>query len=83
MPSAHCPRCGATYHVSTTTPNGPVCRYCIASGLIVVLLPIPTERAARRFSRQLQAKPDRTPPPKAAHRTAPLPPPRDERDALH
>ena len=57
MPSGHCPRCGATYHVPATTPNGPVCRYCIASGLIVVLLPIPTERAARRFSRRATPAP--------------------------
>ena len=79
MPSGHCPRCGATYHVATTTPNGPVCRYCIASGLIVVLLPSPTERAARRFSRQLEDKPERTPSPGGPGRPGPPPSPREQR----
>lgn len=74
MPSAHCPRCGATYHVDATSPNGPVCRYCIASGLIVVLLPKPAQRAARRFSRRLKDEPDRTPPRRASSARAPLPP---------
>lgn len=59
MPRAHCPRCGATYHTPTTSPNGPVCRYCIASGLIVVLLPVPDARASRRFARAAEADPER------------------------
>ena len=68
MPSAQCPCCGATYRTPKTGPNGPVCRYCIASGQIVVLLPT-TERSSRRFSRPRRAPSDRAP-----HHAAPLPP---------
>ena len=76
MPSAQCPRCGATYPTATTGPNGPVCRYCIASGQIVVLLPI-GERSSRRLSLPRRAPADRAP-----HHAAPLPPRsgRDDRD---
>lgn len=48
MPSAYCPRCGATYHCATTGPNGPVCRYCIATGEIVVLLGVNRKRLSER-----------------------------------
>ncbi len=68
MPSAHCPRCGATYHCATTTANGPVCRYCFATGEIVVLLPISRQRLSERPVRR------KTQPPRDTERPAPAHP---------
>ena len=75
MPSAQCPRCGATYPTPATGPNGPVCRYCIASGQIVVLIPT-GERSSRRFSRPRRMISDDAP-----RRPTPLPPRRAREDA--
>ncbi|HEV7805600.1 MAG TPA: hypothetical protein VGO80_07280 [Solirubrobacteraceae bacterium] len=47
MPSAHCPRCGATYDSPKITANGPVCRYCLPRGDVVVLLPARPGRFGR------------------------------------
>jgi hypothetical protein len=47
MPSAYCPSCGATYDSPRISPNGPFCRYCLARGEVVQLLPA----AGRRFRR--------------------------------
>jgi hypothetical protein len=47
MPSAYCPCCGATYDSPRISPNGPFCRYCLARGEVVQLLPA----AGRRFRR--------------------------------
>ncbi|MDX6680562.1 MAG: hypothetical protein QOG94_601 [Solirubrobacteraceae bacterium] len=38
MPNAYCPRCGAAYDSPKITANGPVCRYCLPRGDVVVLL---------------------------------------------
>jgi hypothetical protein len=64
MPSAYCPSCGAGYDSPTISPNGPFCRYCLARGDVVQLLPA----AARRFRRQDQRADGRPPP------ARPLPP---------
>ena len=47
MPSGYCPRCGATYDSPTLTANGPVCRYCLPRGDVVVLLPARRARFTR------------------------------------
>lgn len=38
MPSAYCVRCGATYDSPKISANGPVCRYCLQRGDVVVML---------------------------------------------
>jgi hypothetical protein len=47
MPTGYCPCCGATYESPTLTANGPVCRFCLPRGDIVVLLPVQRRRFAR------------------------------------
>jgi hypothetical protein len=47
MPSGYCPSCGATYDSPRISPNGPFCRYCLARGEVVQLLPATRQRFRR------------------------------------
>jgi hypothetical protein len=60
MPSAYCPSCGATYDSPRISPNGPFCRYCLARGEVVQLMPA-TGRRFRRPRTPLEEQASRAP----------------------